>query len=219
MEREVFLHYSCAAPVKKSRSQMVGMILVFAKPPWSGLSKTRLARDVGRAEAQRLNRYCHRQVMAAVLGGGWQVRLHVAPDRAIGARVPVWPTRFQRFSQGRGDLGERLWRAFRLAPPGPVLFLGTDAPDISRRHIVQAFRLMRRGRVVVGPADDGGFWLLGLHRGRSRVNPFAGVRWSSAHTLMDLKANLGNQPIAMLPTMIDLDDGDAVAAWRMENRC
>lgn len=193
----------------------VRTLILMAKPPRMGLSKTRLAAGAGRAEARRIAGFTLSRTMRAALDPRWQLRLYTAPDSALAETLGgIWPAALDRFSQGRGDLGDRLTRALREAPRGPVVFIGADAPDISRALIWRAFRQVGRGRAVFGPAEDGGFWLLGLPRSLRNASPFAGVRWSSAHTLEDVRARLPcGMGVSYLPILSDIDTVEDWRAW------
>ena len=188
-------------------------LFIFAKPNRIGLSKTRLARDVGKAEAQRINAMATSRVMRVAQDPRWQTALMVAPDNAITSRQPVWPDTIMRLPQGAGDLGDRMSRAYNTAPLGKVVFVGTDMPDLRPAHIWQTIKMLNTQDAVFGPADDGGFWLCGLNKRIGTEDPFFDVRWSSEHTLDDVTRNLGIADIGYLDTMIDLDDGEALSAW------
>jgi glycosyltransferase A (GT-A) superfamily protein (DUF2064 family) len=96
-------------------------------------------------------------------------------------------------------------RIFDRAGPGPVVIVGTDVPDIARAHVAAAFRLLGGHAAVLGPATDGGYWLIGLRR-RPRVpRPFGAVRWSGPHALADTLANLRGLPVARVATLADVD--------------
>ncbi len=192
-------------------------VLIFAKAPLIGLSKTRLAKGLGRAEARRIARFGFSRTLAAALDPRWRTVLYTAPDRYLPAGLGgLWPARLPRASQGPGDLTARLDRGLREAPRGPVLFLGADAPDIRRSHLWAAFRLLKTHDGVFGPARDGGFWLFGMNKGLRARSPFAPVRWSGPHAMADVRANLPPASrIAALETLIDLDEA---ADWRDWNR-
>lgn len=189
-------------------------VCIFAKPNRMGLAKTRLARDVGWSEAQRINAFATARVMRQVVDLRWRTLLYVAPDAYVNRRHPAWPSHIERHSQGTGDLGQRLTKGFDEAPLGPVLFIGSDAPDLTRQHIWAAVKALRDHDGVFGPADDGGFWLFGLRKRVGSRAPFEDVRWSSEHALSDVRRNLEDARITYLETLIDLDDGDALRAWR-----
>jgi len=89
--------------------------------------------------------------------------------------------------------------------------IGTDIPDITPAHIVQAFRILGRADCVFGRATDGGYWLVGARRRPRTPRPFANVRWSSEHALADTLANLASQSIGFVATLSDVDDAAALA--------
>ena len=87
----------------------------------------------------------------------------------------------------------------------PLLIVGTDVPGIRPAHIAEAFRLLGRHDAVLGPATDGGYWLVGLRRRPRVLRPFANVRWSSPHALADTLANLEGRTVAFVATLSDVD--------------
>lgn len=198
---------------------MMRTVLIFTKPPRIGLSKTRLAATMGKATARRIAHFTMTRTLRAACNPRWCTELYVAPDAALDDQLGgLWPAHLQRASQGRGDLGARLQRGYEQVSQGKVVFLGTDTPDISPAHIWQAFRLLDRNSAVFGPANDGGFWLLGLHKGLRRSAPFRNVRWSSPHTLADVRQRLGPRAkIAYLPELMDIDTAADWKDWSGRN--
>lgn len=188
-------------------------LYIFAKRPGMGVSKTRLARDIGPSHAQRLNRAMTAQVIRNVQDPRWNTTLYVAPALAIGT-VPAWSHIPQR-PQPTGSLSPRLAEVFS-GPHRPVLVIGTDCPHVIAQDIANAIEALRRAPFVFGPASDGGFWLMGAVAPLPK-NVFDGVRWSSEHTLSDLEARL-NGFVTKLRTLTDVDDGDGLAAWRRSTR-
>ncbi|HJS31509.1 MAG TPA: DUF2064 domain-containing protein, partial [Alphaproteobacteria bacterium] len=151
----------------------------------------------------------------------WRTVLAVTPDRAAGDRRAFRGVRaargVKRVAQGPGDLGARMARALREAPPGPAVIIGSDIPDITAARVVAAFRALAGADVVLGPAPDGGYWLVGLRRGPQLPDLFRGVRWSSATALADTLANLPRlhgRGVRLIETLDDIDDGAALARWR-----
>ena len=105
-------------------------------------------------------------------------------------------------------------RAAAAAPPGPVIIVGSDIPDIRPRHVIRAFRLLGRHDAVFGPAADGGYWLVGVRDQRVLPSLCAGVRWSTEHALADTLSNLGTgRHAALADTLNDIDDGAAYRRW------
>lgn len=192
-------------------------LLIFAKPPRIGLAKTRLARSLGSSvQARRIAMMTLARTMRAALSGPWRPVLYTAPDSALEESLGgVWPAQLERRSQGRGDLTQRLNKGLTQAAPGPVLFIGADAPDLTPALIRRAIRALQSHDAVFGPASDGGFWLFGLHKSARTQSPFGHVRWSGPHAMADVKANLPpGARIAELPTLIDLDEAEDWYAWR-----
>lgn len=134
----------------------------------------------------------------------WDIVLAVSPDRE-GMLSRIWPAQFARIPQGHGDLGQRMARAL-CCTPGPSVLIGSDIPGIQRHHIGSAFCALRQAPSVIGPAPDGGFWLVGLrHPGQASRNLFQNVRWSHAKTLEDTLPTLPN-PVVHIESLSDVDD-------------
>jgi len=179
-------------------------LIVMAKAPRVGLGKTRLAAELGAVEAWRINRALQARTMRAARDPRWRARLCVTPDEAMSLDLPgVWPRDIERIAQGDGDLGERLARA--LAPHQRVAVIGTDCADISRAHIASAFAALRRAPFALGPAHDGGFWLLAARDGAAAGRAMRGVRWSTKYAAKDVIRNLGARRVALLATLRDVD--------------
>lgn len=175
------------------------------KEPRLGAVKTRLARGTGAGAAMRFYRATSASVTARLAADPrWRTLLCVAPDTAL--RSPVWPAHIARVPQGRGGLGARMQRIFDRLPPGPVVIVGTDIPQISAARIARAFRALGNADAVVGPAGDGGYWLIGLKRSPRIMRPFAAVRWSGPHALADTLANLAGARVARIDVLGDVDD-------------
>ncbi|MFN3213925.1 MAG: DUF2064 domain-containing protein [Henriciella sp.] len=192
-------------------------ILIFAKPPRIGLAKTRLAKDLGSpVTARRIATALQAKTLRAALQGPWNTVLYTAPDKELDNSLGgIWPVHLERRSQGPGNLGDRLSKGLREAPAGPVLFIGSDAPDISAALLRQAIRQLSRHDAVFGPAQDGGFWLFGINKSARTKSPFYDVRWSGPHAMEDVWANLPTDAsIALLPQLIDIDDSKDWAIWQ-----
>ncbi len=188
-------------------------LVVMAKEPRAGRVKSRLAREIGTTEATRFYRVTLDRLVRRLAGDPrWQTVLAVTPDTAIVA--PVWPGGVWAIGQGRGGLGERMRRVMGGFPPGPVIVVGSDIPGIEPGHIADAFRLLGSDDVVFGPAEDGGYWLVGMKR-RPRVPEiFDAVRWSTGHALEDTLANCRGLSVGRAATLADVDGAEAWRKWR-----
>lgn len=183
-----------------------------ARQPVAGNVKTRLARKIGTSQALRT----YRTILARTIRNlghdpRWQTYLSITPDTAITGNI--WPRHLNRLAQGTGDLGQRMQHIFDIVPSGPVIIIGSDIPAITRRDIYSAFRLLGSNDVVFGPANDGGYWLVGARRMPFTPQIFHNIRWSSPHTLTDTIDNLNNLSHAMARQRSDLDTLDDYRKW------
>jgi rSAM/selenodomain-associated transferase 1 len=176
------------------------------KEPRAGRVKTRLGRGIGMIAAAWWYRHQAARTLRRLDDPRWRIMLAVSPDRE-GMESRVWPGHLSRIRQGGGDLGQRMARAL-AATPGPSVLIGSDIPDVRRAHIAGAFRALGAAPSVVGPATDGGFWLVGLrHPERAPRGLFRNVRWSHADTLDDTLPTLP-QPVVFVDMLRDVDDAD-----------
>jgi uncharacterized protein len=182
-------------------------VIVFARAPRLGAVKRRLAHGIGAMAALRF----YRGQLAATLAevsrdGRWRTLVATTPDRAR------WPLRVPRIPQGPGDLGARMARALGRFPRAVIV--GSDIPGLARHDIAEAFRALGRADAVFGPAEDGGYWLVGLGP-RRPAHPFADVRWSTEHALGDTLANFHGRRIALLRSLRDVDTEDDLRVVRL----
>lgn len=197
-------------------------VLVFARAPRLGRAKTRLAAGLGALAAQRVYRLCLKTVLARLARDPrLAVVLCVTPDGALREMRALAPPGVRLLPQGRGDLGARMARAFANLPPGPAVLVGGDVPDVSPRHIVTSLKASGRADVVLGPSEDGGYWLVGAKRLRSLSGRVAGglfsrVRWSGPHALADTLASLPKTARVHLleECLVDLDTAEDFWRWR-----
>lgn len=188
-------------------------LVIMAKAPEAGRVKTRLARDVGAVEATRV----YRTILSATLrrlapDPRWQTWIAAAPDRA--AWAPIWPGSVRLTPQGQGNLGDRMQRMFDQMPAGPVIIIGSDIPDISAADIAAGFAALGHHDAVIGPAPDGGYWLVGQRRRPRILKMFANVRWSGPHAMADTLANLERARVTQIGEKADLDTLKDYLAWR-----
>ena len=182
-------------------------LVIFVQEPRAGRVKTRLGREIGMVEACWWFRHQSARLIRRVgKDPRWHTVLAVTPDHD-GLASRAWPHGVARWPQGRGDLGDRMTRALRRMPPGPVIVIGADIPGVRAAQIAEAFRLLGQYDAVIGPATDGGYWLIGLRRG-SRPVPsrlFRGVRWSTPNALADTLARMPDLSVAFAETLADVD--------------
>ncbi len=177
-------------------------LYIFAKAPYLGHVKTRLANDIGQVHAKRIYRAMVARILREMRDARWQTILYVTPQNCVGQDFGgLWPMDMPKIAQPKGDLSPR--SEFLFKAKGPVICIGTDTPAMKKRYIAEGFKALKRQKAVIGPAEDGGFWLLGLNA-PARKGLFAAIRWSHARTRADLERAIG-AGIAYLPLLNDID--------------
>ncbi|PSK97577.1 hypothetical protein CLV30_12269 [Haloactinopolyspora alba] len=184
-------------------------VLVVAKAPEPGRSKTRLCPPCTPADAARIAEASLADTLEAVAGCGAERRI-LALDGPPG---PWLPPGFEVVPQVSGPFGQRLAAAWEHAG-GPGFQIGMDTPQLTPGLLDDVLAQVTEDDALLGPADDGGWWGLGLRRWRPGV--FDGVAMSTAHTGFDQYTRLTELglTVRMLPTVRDLDtapDAEGIA--------
>ncbi len=128
--------------------------------------------------------------------------------------------------QGGGNLGCRMQRQLRRGfarGSQQVVLIGSDLPDLQSSDLMQAFAQLEQQPLVLGPASDGGYWLIGLTRnGFERCGPalMSGIPWSSNQVLTTTvqRADALALPVALLREQNDLDQQSALEPWLLMHR-
>lgn len=189
-------------------------VAIFVKTPGFSPLKTRLAQAIGRDAAEGFHRHAAAAVAEVVaaaqqtmptLNGYWAV---AEPD-ALDA--PIWRA-LPRIAQGDGDLGARMRHVCDtlLQQHGRALLIGADAPQLRAEDLITACRALDTHDHVLGPSEDGGFWLFGT---RIPV-PDAAWRdtsWSQADTAARFISALDRRPVAALRRLRDVDSAEDLA--------
>lgn len=176
------------------------------KAPVAGRVKTRLGRDIGMTNAAWWYRHQTARLLRRLRDPRWHIVFAVskAPNQPD---PPIWPKELQRIDQGTGDLGQRMKRLLSRFKMAPAVIIGSDIPQIEKRHIAEAFKRLSKNQFVFGPSTDGGFWLVGAPRSASLPNSiFTNCRWSTEYALMDAKRSLSDRTSEDVATLSDVDD-------------
>ena len=180
------------------------------KAPRAGEVKTRLARSVGAERATRIYRALVEHQLAQI-PADWRTVIHFAPSDAE-AEMRSWLENFslnQFLPQPNGDLGSRLISAMDhgfASGAGLIFFLGGDCPGLTRSYLEEAEAALGETDMIIAPARDGGYVLLGLRKPMASI--FEGIPWSSefvfAATLRTAVA--AGLSFRCLPPLEDVDD-------------
>jgi len=198
---------------------------VFAKPPEPGRVKTRLIPAVGATRAAELAAAFLTDTLNGIARMPWAKPVlattgdHADPvifgDR-VWAHCALEPHSVQVWLQGEGDLGERLERIAiqALHSHSAMIALGADSPDLPANRLHAANEALTTHDAVLGPTEDGGYYLLGLRRCPAGL--LRDLPWSQPNTLQATLERLTGQDyrVALLPPWYDVDEPDDLTRLR-----
>lgn len=188
-------------------------LILFARAPRYGKVKTRLARDIGKTAALHFYRGNLVSKMHELSRGPWECTVAVASPLDCSDRVFK---DYQLCVQPDGDIGSRMRQVLSAYPSDHCLIVGSDVPYVTSNHIRQAFRQLAVHDYVFGPAEDGGYWLVGRRPVAQTNNQFMrNVRWSSPFALDDtIKSLPTQQRVAFIDSLSDVDNGEDYRVYR-----
>lgn len=184
-------------------------LVLFTRYPVPGTAKTRLIPTLGPDGAALVHKKLTERTVEILRQTGASVEIHYSggDDQTLTAWLG---DDLSYVPQPTGDLTARLLAAIH---PGPVIFLGSDTPDLTVDHVVAAQRALQRSEVVIGPADDGGYYLIGLQKPHSFL--FEDMRWSTEHVMPDTLARLQQRGMRyeILEILHDCDRPEDLDRW------
>jgi rSAM/selenodomain-associated transferase 1 len=183
-------------------------VVLFTRYPEPGQAKTRLIPALGAEGAADLHRRLTERTLQQVRAAGLPYEI-----RSTGrdpAAFTTWLGTTAVVDQGDGDLGARLQRA---GAPYPTIFIGADAPDLSPGHLRDAAAALENHNAVLGPAEDGGYWLLGLSRPFDQL--FERMPWGTDEVLHQTFTRLrqAHANLKVLALLADLDRPVDLERW------
>jgi uncharacterized protein len=194
------------------------LLLVFVKWPEPGLAKTRLIPALGPEVAADVSRLLAEAGIGATRPQAREYdRLLCFSPADAEARIQGWFPGEAVWAQPEGDLGYRMAEAFEEGfkrGAENVAIIGTDVPSVSRATAREAFLALGSADVVLGPAHDGGYYLLALARPRPEL--FADIAWGTPKVLAATRARAAALGLRthLLETLNDVDTiDDLAAAW------
>jgi rSAM/selenodomain-associated transferase 1 len=195
---------------------------VLIKFPVPGTVKTRLAKDIGEAAATEIYRQLAEEVLLRTRPETREYEriIFYSPTDMLG-RFEEWIPGERFRPQKGGDVGEVMSNAFNEMfdyGAAKAVVTGTDIPGLHRGIIGQAFSELDRSEVVIGPAEDGGYYLIGMKLPRPEV--FHGISWGTAKVLRETLSRIKELQLtpSILAPLSDLDNvGDLPALDRLRN--
>lgn len=192
--------------IEKARMEKCAL-LIFVKQPIAGKVKTRLAATVGDEKALQIYRQLLERTRAITQPLTCQKTIFYTPE--IVEEDTFNPQFYKKTLQSDGDLGERMQTAFVNSFSqgfSKVCIMGSDCFELNTAILEKAFELLDQHEVVIGPATDGGYYLLGMRK----LHPllFQNKNWSTSSVFPDTVADLKNNNLsfALLPKLTDVDE-------------
>ena len=194
------------------------VVLVFAKAPVAGMVNTRLIPDIGVAKATRLQHdLIHKRLASLTDAGLCKVVLYCSPDitddffKACTKQYSV-----ELKNQSGVDLGEKMANAIdeQSRSYNNVIIVGTDAPALDSDQVEDAIKTLNDGNdVVIVPAEDGGYVLIGMNQPHKVL--FLSVPWGSERVLTKTRANVvaAGLKLTELETSWDIDRAEDYYRW------
>ncbi|MCL7753683.1 TIGR04282 family arsenosugar biosynthesis glycosyltransferase [Polaribacter sp. Z022] len=180
------------------------LLLVFTRNPELGKAKTRLAKTIGNETALEIYKF--------LLQKTCNVASKVNADKAVYYSVKIrendiWDANiFQKHQQVGEDLGIRMLNAFKNgfeAGYQKVMIIGSDLYDLTSENINTAFQKLENNDVVLGPAEDGGYYLLGMKS--LQHNIFKNKNWGTDSVRKDTLEDLKDKKVKLLEFKNDID--------------
>ncbi len=186
------------------------MIALFVKPPIPGLVKTRLARDIGNDAACKVyyNMACN--IIEQIKASGIPMALFFDGENT--EKLPEYwiESALKTAAQNGEDLGMRMANAFRtLFDDGveQIVLAGSDIYGMDAAYLKEAFELLVKHEMVIGPALDGGYCLVGFNKASFDQSVFCGIPWSTERVfkLTMESATISGLFVAVLEPLRDID--------------
>lgn len=180
------------------------LLLIFTRNPELGKAKTRLAKTVGDETALEIYKF--------LLNKTNQVTKDLSCNKAVYYSVKVrkndiWDaTIYQKHQQNGDDLGAKMQNAFKNsfdAGYEKVMIIGSDLYDLTPKIIEDAFLKLNSNDVVIGPAEDGGYYLLGMNVLQPHI--FQNKDWGTSSVRKETLANLKDKKVHLLTVLNDVD--------------
>ena len=179
-------------------------LLIFTRNPQLGKVKTRLAKTFGDKKALEVYKDLLLHTMEATKDLDCDV--FVFYDEKI-EENDIWSTKiYHKFVQSGKDLGEKMQNAFQklfALNYQNCIIIGSDLFDLNEKMIIDAFQLLDKNDAVIGPAEDGGYYLLGLKNIIPAI--FQNKNWGTSSVFADTLKDLENLKVDLTKKLNDID--------------
>ena len=208
------------------------LLILMTRWPAPTRCKKRLSQDIGASRAAAIQRklILHTIAVAKSLREKGCVEIRLAVEGIGSKKISRWARSYgipQAEYQGKGSLGLKMKRQLVLAQRKrnlssenhrEIIFIGTDVPDLCKNDIISAISYLTRNEIVIGPAEDGGYWLIGFSKNILYPViswPFAGIKWGSSLVLKETlrKAKIEGVRYELIRKKSDIDTLSDLEFW------
>lgn len=185
------------------------LLIIFTRNPVLGQCKTRLAKTIGDAAALAIYKILLKHTQNITKNLKVHKQVHYSEELW---KNDIWDDHiFEKLVQQGSDLGERMANAFRKgfeAGFDKIIIIGSDIHELEAADIEEAFASLQLNDVVIGPADDGGYYLLGMKKFKASL--FKNKTWGKERIFENTMNDLMNENVYLLKSKNDIDIYDDV---------
>jgi rSAM/selenodomain-associated transferase 1 len=193
-------------------------VLLFIRAPELGRVKTRLEKKMDAATVLTLYRHFVEDTLERLTAGGYDIIVFFSPlHKEPVIRVWLGDTAHLQPQTGK-TLGEKMRNAFSTVfsmDVGQAVLMGSDFPDLDMRIIDEAFAFLQKKDVVIGPAEDGGYYLIGFRKDAFDGDVFADIDWGTDHVCRQTMRHIHAAGLNghVLPVWQDIDTYEDLVAF------
>ncbi|NQY24841.1 MAG: glycosyltransferase [Campylobacteraceae bacterium] len=183
------------------------LLIIFVKEPKKGFVKTRLANKLGDEFVLELYKCFVKDLLVNVESKNYDIKMYVTGSKEKTQKIFNFSC---VFSQVDGNLGLKMKTAFmnEFEFYEKVVLIGSDTPHIRHSFINEAFLKLNTKEIVLGPADDGGYYLIAFNKTSFNKNVFENISWSSPMVFTQTLQKLNVKKLALLENLNDIDDSE-----------
>lgn len=188
----------------KKKEKRKELLFVFVRNPELGKVKTRLAATIGEQKALEIYTFLLNHIKNTTQNLPYDKAVFYSEEIQC---HDIWdPENYQKYVQKGTDLGLKMQQAFTtIFNKGykKAVIVGSDLPDLQEKHIVEAFQQLDNNDVVLGPAKDGGYYLLGMKKMHSKI--FQNKNWGTDSVRAETVKDLEKVSVHLLAELRDVD--------------
>jgi len=185
-------------------SKLTNLLIIFTRNPELGKVKTRLAKDVGDQSALEIYEFLLKHTVSVTKDLEFTKEVHYSEEIQ---HNDIWDEdNYIKKDQIEGGLGEKMEHAFLSGFKNGyknIIIIGSDLYDLNREELEEAFKALETFEYVLGPAEDGGYYLLGMNIFNQKI--FKNKAWGTDTVLRDTLIDLKDQQIRLLDERNDID--------------